>query len=300
MSLKYLSDTIKAEAKNLGFFSCGICQAKPVDNETANHLQQWINSNSYGNMHYMARNIDKRCNPQLLMDNAKSIVSVAMNYCPSLHFDTHQYQIAAYALGKDYHDLMKTRLHQLAQKIGVQNYRVFCDTAPILDRYWAQQCGVGFIGKNHQLIIPHAGSMFFLGELLLDIPLAYDTPMPNRCGNCHQCIDACPTQALKLDKEIDAERCLSYQTIENRGELSQLAKRKKGNSIYGCDRCQQACPYNRFAQPTTEPWFTANPQLMQMSKTDWHQLTQEQYQKLFKGSAVKRAKYEGLMRNIKG
>ena len=249
-------------------------------------------------MDYMAHNIDKRLDPCLLMPGVKSIVCVALNYAPAERMPEGELQFAAYALGQDYHDIVKSRLHALAARLNITTYRAFCDTAPVLERYWAAQAGLGWLGRNHQLIIPHAGSMFFLGELFLDIKLDYDKPMPSRCGTCHACLDACPTGALCSDGTFRSSSCLSYLTIENRDGIPPEYADKMGNTVYGCDRCQDACPHNRFATPTTEPQLHPKPELLQMKRTDWQQFTVEQYRSLFKGSAVKRTKYEGLMRNI--
>lgn len=312
MNSESLSKRIKAEAKNLGFFACGIAKADAVDEDTASHLRHWLATGGYAGMDYMSNYIDKRLDPRLLMPGLKSIVSVALNYTPATTLRKDAYQLAAYALGQDYHDIVKGKLRQLATKLGYEDAlhcknedakkcRIFVDSGPILERYWAMKAGLGWTGKNHQLIIPRAGSMFFLGELLIDTELPeeeYDSPMTNRCGNCRKCIEACPTQALLENEEIKAERCLSYQLIENRGELSETARQKQGNSIYGCDRCQQACPWNRYAVPNTTPELQPKPELLQMTNEAWQELTEDDYRQLFKGSAVKRAKYTGLIRNI--
>ena len=310
-----LSCTIKAEAQRLGFFACGIAKAGAVDEATAYHIHHWLDEGHNADMAYMNNYTDKRLDPRLLMKGLKSIVSVALNYAPSKKMPEGEYQFAAYALGQDYHDIVKNKLRQLAEKMGftpepyheedrkkdenIHYYRAFCDSAPMLERYWAIQAGLGWTGKNHQLIIPKSGSMFFLGELLLDIELDYDNPVPSRCGKCHKCIDACPTQALKEGREMDANRCLSYQTIENRGGLPPEIVNKMGNVIYGCDCCQQVCPWNRFAHPNNIPELQPKKELLEMTKDKWQALSEEEYRKLFKGSAVKRAKYSGLMRNIK-
>lgn len=309
-----LSIELKAEALRLGFFGCGIARAGAVDNTTKNNFGQWLEAGLQANMGYMAGQQDKRLDPRLLMKGLKSIVCVAMNYAPAQHIPEHEWQLATYAYGEDYHGIVKNKLRALAHQFQFKevmqhedqdnddhdvHYRVFCDTAPILERYWAAQAGLGWIGRNHQLIIPKAGSMFFLGELFLDIDLEYDSPQSNRCGTCHACIEACPTCALSPDGPLDANRCLSYQTIENRYDISPPTIEKMGNTIYGCDKCLEACPWNRFAQPNDLPELQPKPELLQMTKTKWMNLSIDDYQKLFKRSAVKRAKYDGLMRNIR-
>jgi len=306
MNSKHLTEYIKAEALRLGFFASGIAKAEKVDNEYANRFLRQISLHSFSDMHYMYENVDKRLDPQLLVPGVKSIISVALNYAPQQYLPEEGYQIAAYALGQDYHEIIKKKLFQLGTSIPAENihYRCFVDTAPVLERYWAQKAGIGWIGKNQQLIIPHAGSMFFLGEIFLDVELDYDTPIANHCGSCKRCIEACPTHAITEDEEttssfhIECSKCLSYQTIENKGKLSEEAKAVMDKTIYGCDRCLQACPWNRFSTPTTIAELEPKPQLMAMKKDDWRQLSEEQYRLLFKGSAVKRAKYSGLIRNI--
>ena len=298
MSSRLSSEHIKAEAKALGFFACGVAKAEAVSPDYADKFRRWLDVGGHADMDYMARNVDKRLDPRLLMPGVKSIVCVALNYAPAERMPEGELQFAAYALGQDYHDIMKSRLHALAARLNITAYRAFCDTAPMLERYWAAQAGLGWLGRNHQLIIPHAGSMFFLGELFLDIELDYDKPMPSRCGTCHACLDACPTGALCSDGTFRSSSCLSYLTIENRGDIPSEYADKMGCTVYGCDRCQDACPHNRFATPATEPQLHPKPELLQMKRTDWQQLTVEQYRSQFKGSAVKRTKYEGLMRNI--
>lgn len=332
MSSRYSRKEIKVEAERLGFFACGIARAEPVDAETAAAVRGWISKGSQATMAYMANYTEKRLNPCLLVPGTKSIVSLAMNYAPAQTMPETEYQLAAYAYGQDYHDVMKAKLRQLAALIAnkfegesdsevgendgdstaittpktnetreepVGEIRVFVDTAPVLERYWAQRAGLGWIGKNHQLIIPRAGSMFFLGEIFLPYEFdSYDSPMPSRCGNCRRCIEACPTCAITDEWGFDSEKCLSYQLIENRGELSEQAKQSMGTTIYGCDRCQTACPWNKFAIPNTTPEFQPKSELLAMTKADWHNLTIDEYRALFKGSAVKRVKFDGLKRNI--
>lgn len=304
-----LKDKIKAEASRLGFFVCGFARAEPVSEAMRRHYLGWLADGRNADMAYLGNNLDKRFDPRLLMPGVKTIVVVAQNYFPARRLPEGEPQIADYALGLDYHDIVKQKLRQLAATVGIADYRAFVDTAPVLERYWAVRAGLGWIGKNQQLIIPHAGSEFFLGELFVTVELPPDEPLPNRCGTCHRCVDACPTHALSLPAtcvegygditRFDARLCLSYQTIENRGELTVGAKAAMGDTFYGCDRCQRACPWNRFAKPSTEPLLQPREELLAMTRQKWENLTEEDYRRLFKGSAVKRAKYEGLMRNIK-
>lgn len=304
-----LKDKIKAEASRLGFFVCGFARAEPVSEAMRRHYLGWLADGRNADMAYLGNNLDKRFDPRLLMPGVKTIVVVAQNYFPARRLPEGEPQIADYALGLDYHDIVKQKLRQLAATVGIADYRAFVDTAPVLERYWAVRAGLGWIGKNQQLIIPHAGSEFFLGELFVTVEFPPDEPLPNRCGTCHRCVDACPTHALSLPAtcvegygditRFDARLCLSYQTIENRGELTVDAKAAMGDTFYGCDRCQRACPWNRFAKPSTEPLLQPREELLAMTRQKWENLTEEDYRRLFKGSAVKRAKYEGLMRNIK-
>lgn len=300
MSSRLSSEQTKAEAKSLGFFACGLVKAGPVNDECAAAFNRWLANEGHAGMEYMGRNVDKRLSPDMLMPDVKCIICVALNYAPARRMPHGELQFASYALGQDYHDIVKSRLHALASRLGITTYRAFCDTAPVLERYWAMQAGLGWIGRNHQLIIPHAGSMFFLGELFIDVePDRYDSPQKPRCGTCHACLDACPTGALGHDGSFCSSKCLSYLTIENRGDIPLEAATKMGDTVYGCDRCQDACPWNRFATPTNDPQLAPKPELLDMTRADWQQLSVERYRTLFKGSAVKRAKYEGLMRNIR-
>ena len=303
-----LRNTIEAEAKNLGFFVCGFARACTVTNAMRTHYTDWLATGGNADMHYLENYLDKRFDPRLLMPGVKTIVVVALNYYPAHRLPEGEPQIADYALGQDYHDIVKGKLRQLAARAGITEYRAFVDTAPVLERYWAVQAGLGWIGKNQMLIIPHAGSEFFLGELFITEELPPDKPLPNRCGRCHRCIDACPTRALCLPAEhvegygeitgFASERCLSYQTIENRGALSEEAVSAMGDMFYGCDRCQRACPWNRFATPCATPEFHPREELLSMTRQKWDNLSVEDYRRLFKGSAVKRAKFDGLRRNI--
>ena len=307
MTNSITSELIKAEAKSLGFFACGIAKADAVEQSVVDSYRRWIAEGCNASMAYLENYPDKRFDPRLLVPGVRSIVSVALNYAPSRRMPTDAPQFASYALGKDYHDVVKHKLSQLAERLGFElsdQVRAFCDSAPVLERYWAVRAGLGWIGRNHQLIIPHAGSMFFLGELFLPVEVDYDKPMESRCGTCNHCVEACPTQALKRNADgdtskFDSRLCLNYQTIENRGEIPDELAAKLAPYIYGCDRCQSACPWNRFAVPNTTPELQPSDELLAMKREDWLTLTEEEYRKLFKGSAVKRAKYAGLMRNIK-
>lgn len=302
-----LSNKIKAEALSLGFSACGIARAEAVSPDVAEGFMAWLDNGGHATMSYMENHLEKRLDPRLLVPGTLSIVSVALNYAPAQRLPEGEYQIAAYALGQDYHDIVKGKLRKLVEKVELEEggetkeIRVFSDSAPILERYWAVKAGLGWVGRNHQLIIPRAGSMFFLGEIFLPIELEYDSPMESHCGSCHKCIDACPTGALCVTGNKDtfvSSKCLSYQTIENRGDIPDDIAEAMGNTIYGCDRCQQACPWNRFAHPTDEPLLQPKKELLEMTREQWQSLSEEDYRRLFKGSAVKRAKYEGLMRNI--
>lgn len=308
-----LSSEIKQKAASLGFFACGIAKATPVDADTAKRVKAWIDKGYCADMNYLRDNLDKRLNPSLLMPGVKSIVSVALNYAPKQYIPSDQWQIAAYAYGEDYHEVVKNKLRALALHFNFKeirmkdtptendnqiHFRAFCDTAPVLERYWATRAGLGFIGKHTQLIIPKAGSMFFLGELFLDIELEYNQPLQRHCGRCSACIDACPAHALSVENGLDANKCLSYQTIENRGDITEQVAEQMENTIYGCDKCLQACPWNKQSKPTNIPEFAPKQELMEMTRDKWINLTVEDYRRIFKKSAVKRAKYSGIMRNI--
>lgn len=297
MDRQELTQYIKAEAQRLGFDICGIAKAGPVADGTANYCNRWIAEGNNGTMQYLERNCDKRYNPTLLVEGCRSIVVAALNYAPENPVEA----ISRYAQGKDYHKVVKERLFMLLKSINEVtpcHGRAFCDSAPVLERYWAVEAGLGWIGRNRQLIIPGKGSFFFLGELLIDIELEYNTPFTaNHCGNCSKCIDNCPTGALEQEG-FDARKCLSYLTIEYREELPENIGEKMGNCFYGCDRCLTACPHNRFAVASHIEEFRPSPTLRQMSSNDWQSLTKEQYDTLFRDSAVERCGYEQLMRNI--
>lgn len=296
-----ITQYIKAEALRLGFYACGAACVQPIDEEEQLRLKRWLSLGGNGNMNYLAQHFEKRCNPSLLFEGAKSIVSVALNYFPKRTISPNNYSLSYYAYGKDYHTVVKDKLEVLLkglqEKFSVYG-RCFCDTAPLLERYWAWKSGLGWVGKNQQLIIPQAGSYFFLGELLLDVELEYDAPKKSLCGNCTNCYEACPTHALSATG-FDARRCLSYLTIENREDIPTEFTQAMGTCIYGCDRCLLSCPHNRFAKPTEVQEFAPSEELLAMDNAAWKTLSPEKYVELFRGSAVKRCKYAGLLRNIR-
>lgn len=302
------AEDIKERASELGFTACGIAPAEPVDECHAASFRAWLDNGEQASMHYMENHLDKRLDPRLLLPGAQSVIAVALNYFPSKRLDAAQLQFAYYAYGRDYHDVMRERLTQLAAvlhgeespDVHQSTAKICCDTVPMLDRYWAWRTGLGWIGKNTNLIIPRAGSFFFLGEIITTFAFdLYDTPQADHCGTCDRCMKACPTQALNRPYTLDSRRCLSFLTIENRGPIPAEQAEALGNSIYGCDRCQLACPHNRFAQPTQEAEFAPSDAFLSMQPDDWKALSVEDYRSLFRGSAVKRAKYEGLLRNIR-
>ena len=291
------SESLVEAALQLGFSACGIARADKVDEKNAQAFRDWIHTGKNASMQYMENYEEKRLDPRLLLPQAQSIIVVALNYFPKERLADDQLQFAYYAYGKDYHDVMKGKLQQLSEQLPGEK-KICCDTVPMLDRYWAYQAGLGWIGKNTNLIIPHAGSFFFLGEIITTASFdAYDSPMPNHCGTCENCLHTCPTGALSANG-LDANRCLSYLTIENRNAIPQTEAQAMGNYIYGCDRCQLTCPHNRFAQATEIDEFSPSEEFLNMTPDDWKNLSEEDYRRLFKGSAVKRAKYAGLKRNI--
>lgn len=298
-----ISQQIKEYAASIGFDACGICEAEEIEAIESRHYRMWVEKGYHANMEYMARNIDKRCNPTILVNNARSIISVALNYYPQEKQSEIAPQFAYYAYGKDYHDVMKVKLQQLLAHIQILlpdvNGRIFCDTAPILERYWAAKAGLGFIGKNTLLIVPKRGSYFFLGEIIIDTELSYDRPLNLSCGKCTRCLQACPTGAIEQPHLLNAEKCISYQTIENKGEIDPTIVPLLSNRMYGCDICQQICPWNRYARPHTTEEFIPKGEFLSMDYEGIANMTVEDYQRIFKGSAVKRAKYSGVMRNFK-
>lgn len=302
-----LSIQIKDKAKELGFDACGIAEVAPADTEVL-FFDRWIAEGCHAGMKYMENYRDIRLDPAGLVEDARSVISVALNYYPAQKQSPGSPRISYYAYGKDYHIVMKDKLRQLWEYITslvpvldstLPTARFFTDSAPILERYWAWKAGLGWIGKNTNLIIPGKGSFFFLGEIVTTLELEdYDTPQKNRCGSCHRCLDACPTGALERPGHLNANKCLSYLTIEHKGDIPSEQASRLGDRLYGCDTCQEACPWNRFAIPTREAAFSPSKAFLSLKKEDLRNFTRDDYNRIFAGSAVKRAKYEGLTRTI--
>ena len=295
------STLIKAESKRLGFLSCGISKAGFLEEE-APRLENWLNNNMHGQMSYMENHFDKRLNPTLLVDGAKSVISLLLNYYPSEHQNEDSYKISKYAYGQDYHHVIKQKLkellHFIQTEIGEVSGRAFVDSAPVLDKAWAAKSGLGWVGKNSNLITQKVGSFYFIAELIIDLELEYDTPTTDHCGSCTACLDACPTEAIVAPYVVDGSKCISYFTIELKDNLPQEMKGKFDDWMFGCDVCQDVCPWNRFSKPHNEPLFQTNSDILNFSKSDWEEITVDTFRKVFKNSAVKRTKYEGLLRNI--
>ncbi|WP_134088292.1 tRNA epoxyqueuosine(34) reductase QueG [Olivibacter sp. XZL3] len=298
------SKLIKEEAKRLGFVFCGIAKAEFLEEE-APRLEKWLKEQMHGEMHYMENHFDKRLDPRLLVDDAKSIISLGFNYYTAdLQKDKDSPKISRYAYGMDYHTVIKEKLksllHVMQDEIGEVGGRAFVDSAPVLDRAWAKRSGLGWIGKNSNLINRQQGSFFFLCELIVDVALAYDVAATkDYCGTCTRCIDACPTEAIVAPQIVNGSKCISYLTIELKNEIPDDFVGKMDNWMFGCDVCQDVCPWNRFAEPHQEEAFKPHPDLLEMTKQDWEEITEETFQRVFKKSAVKRAKFSGLTRNIK-
>jgi epoxyqueuosine reductase len=297
------SELIKQEALNLGFLFCGISKAEFLEEE-APHLEAWLNKNMHGEMQYMENHFDKRLDPRLLVDGAKSVISLGLNYyTDNTQTDLLAPKISKYAYGQDYHTVIKDKLKQLLQiineKIGEVGGRAFVDSAPVLDKAWAKKAGLGWIGKNTNLINQKTGSFFFLAELIVDIELEYDIePTADHCGTCTRCIDACPTDAIVGPYVVDGSRCISYLTIELKNEIPQEFKGKMDDWVFGCDICQDVCPWNKFSVIHNEPAFDPHPDLLHLNSNDLREITEDVFQKVFKNSAVKRTKFAGLKRNI--
>lgn len=293
---------IKAQAADLGFDHCGIARAVQLDDD-ARRLEQWLHKGMHGNMKYMENHFDKRIDPRKLVDNAQSVITLLLNYFPSEQQVPDAPRISKYAYGKDYHEVIKAKLNTLLgrmqETIGEVSGRGFVDSAPVLERAWAQRSGLGWLGKNGNLIHKQAGSFFFIATLITDIPLVYDGPVGDYCGSCTKCLDACPTGALVAPGVVDGSRCISYYTIELKELL--IPEQMQGqfdNWMFGCDTCQDVCPWNRFSKPNKTVEFTPIPEILNFSTRDWEELTEEEFKRIFKHSPMKRSKFAGIRRNL--
>ncbi|MCE2821554.1 MAG: tRNA epoxyqueuosine(34) reductase QueG [Bacteroidota bacterium] len=297
------TELIRREAHRLGFGFVGFARAQKLDEEAV-RLEKWLNANAHGKMAYMANHFDMRVDPTLLVPGAKTVICLTFNYFnPDKQEDPDAPVIASYAYGQDYHFVVKDRLKSLLDyiraEIGEVDGRCFVDSAPVMEREWAKRSGIGWNGRNTLTINPKAGSFFFLAEIICDLPLIYDDPVRDHCGTCRRCIDACPTEAISPEGYfLDASKCISYLTIELREEIPATFKGKTDNWMFGCDVCQDVCPWNRFSQRHETPEFEPHPDLLGMTRRDWQELTEEVFGRVFRKSAVKRVKFEGLKRNI--
>jgi epoxyqueuosine reductase len=298
---QHYSNLIKTEAKRVGFLSCGISKADFLETE-APRLESWLSKNQHGQMQYMENHFDKRLDPRLLVDGAKSVISLLLNYYPQESQRVDTFKISKYAFGQDYHFVIKEKLQEMlqfiTQEIGDVSGRVFVDSAPVMDKAWAAKSGLGWIGKNSNLITQKIGSFYFIAELILDLDLEYDHAITDHCGNCTACIDACPTGAIEQPYVVNGSKCISYFTIELKENIPQEMQGRFDDWAFGCDICQDVCPWNRFSKPHSEPLFNAKPEILNFTKQDWHEMTAEVFSKVFKNSAVKRTKFDGLKRNL--
>jgi epoxyqueuosine reductase len=270
--------------------------------QEAPRLENWLKNNRNGQMSYMENHFDKRLNPTLLVDDAKSVVSLLLNYYPEELQNQDSYKISKYAYGQDYHFVIKEKLKEflfsIQSTIGEVSGRAFVDSAPVLDKAWAAKSGLGWIGKNSNLLTQKVGSFYFIAELIIDLDLDYDNPTTDHCGTCTACIDACPTEAIVAPYVVDGSKCISYFTIELKENIPQEMKGKFDDWAFGCDVCQDVCPWNKFSKAHNEPLFNPNPELLSMSKKDWIEITEETFKAVFKNSPLKRAKFQGIKRNV--
>ena len=303
MSIIQHTDFIKKKAMELGFDYCGIAKAQKLDDD-ARRLEQWLNKGMHGTMQYMERYFDLRIDPEKLVPGARSVICLLMNYFPEVKQNDTSNRISKYAYGNDYHEVirekLKVLLEMMIQEIGVIHGRGFVDSAPVLERSWAQRSGSGWIGKNGNLITKENGSFYFIATLITDVELVYDDPfVKDYCGTCTRCIDSCPTEAILPGKVIDGSKCISYFTIELKEQLIPGDMQGKfENWMFGCDTCQDVCPWNRFSKPATEKGFTPIPEILNFTTKQWDELSEESFKTIFKSSAVKRAKYAGIKRNL--
>ena len=301
LTLHKHSTFIKKEAKRLGFDFCGISKSEFL-REEAPRLEKWLKDNKHGQMKYMENYFDKRLNPNLLVDNAKSVISLLYNYFPEQTQNPSAPKLSKYAYGDDYHEVIKHKLNEflvsLKKEIGNISGRAFVDSAPVMDKVWAAKSGLGWIGKNSNLINKEKGSFFFIAELIIDVELAYDGPIKDYCGTCTKCIDACPTDAIVAPYIVDGSKCISYLTIELKENIPSEFKNNMNNWVFGCDVCQDVCPWNRFSIPHQEPQFMNTNGLLNYTEAEWNEINEETFNLIFKNSAIKRTKYKGLKRNL--
>ncbi|MDO5509412.1 MAG: tRNA epoxyqueuosine(34) reductase QueG [Weeksellaceae bacterium] len=292
---------VKSLAQSLGFLDCRVAKADYLPSE-ATRLEKWLNQGFHGQMAYMENHFDKRLDPRKLVPGAKSVISLSYNYYPKQQQRTDTYQIAKYAYGEDYHfvikDLLKELVLKLSEEIGEFEARVFTDSAPVLEKAWAVKSGIGWQGKNANVLTQKTGSFYFLGEIISELELVPDQPVTDHCGTCTACIDACPTQAIVQPSVVDGSKCISYATIELKDAIPSHISRHLNDWIFGCDICQDVCPWNRFSKPHSQQRFEPKAELLEMHKQDWQEITQELFSHIFRKSAVKRTKYTGLIRNI--
>lgn len=295
------TNLIKSEADRLGFLSCGISKAEFLEEE-APRLEQWLKQNAHGEMRYMENHFDKRLDPTKLVEGSKSVISLLYNYFPEETQREDTYKVSKYAYGRDYHHVIKAKLKNFMQtlndEIGEVHGRAFVDSAPVLEKAWAAKSGLGWVGKHSNLLSKQTGSFYFIAELIIDLELEYDTPVTDHCGTCTKCIDACPTDAIHEPYKVDGSKCISYFTIELKDDLPKGYENQFEDWMFGCDICQDVCPWNRFSKPHNEPLFNPHPELLNMDKNEWEDITKDVFNEIFRKSAVKRTKYEGLKRNI--
>lgn len=294
--------TVKAIASALGFDACGISRAAFLEDE-APRLEAWLNRNYHGEMAYMANHFDKRLDPTKLVEGAKSVVSLLLNYFPSELQRSDSYKVSKYAYGTDYHSVIKEKLFEfvsrIREEIGEVGGRVFVDSAPVMDKAWAQKSGLGWIGKHTNLLNKNMGSFFFIAELIIDLELEPDAPVKDHCGSCTRCIDACPTDAITEPYVVDGSRCISYFTIELKKQIPDHVKGRFEDWIFGCDICQDVCPWNRFSTPHHTPGFTIKPVIQDFSKKEWEEITEDVFRKVFEDSPLRRTGLDGLKRNVR-
>lgn len=299
--IETLTNEIRDEARRLGFAACGFARVRPLK-EFQHKYQQWIDNGYHASMSYMERNVDKRFDPGKLVEGAKTVISLLYNYYTPDQLSQTTYKVSRYAYGTDYHEVIRDKLNALDAFIRARSVNVvqrsYVDSAPVLERAWAQESGLGWIGKNTCLISRRHGSFLFISEIITSLELSYDEPLKDYCGSCNKCIDACPTQAIVDGRLIDSNKCISYQTIENRREIPDDLAGKFNQYVFGCDICQEVCPWNTKAHPHKEPLFHLRGEIKDLTSEQWEYMTEEDYQRIFRKSAIKRTKYAGISRNI--